>query len=578
MNSLRIALAQINTTVGDVAGNALLVRQGIERARGEGAELVVFPEATLPGYPADDLVLKTSFVVATQTAVAELAPSSRGLTVLVGFVDDVDGGIGNAVAILHDGRHVGTVLKHHLPNYGVFDERRYFTPATRPVLLCRGGVRLGLTICEDIWIRPSPAEIQCRDGGADILVNLSASPYAIGKPARREALFGALAAELGVHLLVCNLVGGQDELVFDGTSLAIGPDGSMLARASSFSEDLVVLDVPARVHASPPPDRTTLRTFEVEPIDTGDGVGSGRIRVAKEPAERLAVVRGGRCAPLAGVEETYAALVLGTRDYTLKNGFEHVVLGLSGGIDSALVAVVAADALGPAHVTAIGMPSPFSSPGSVTDARALSEALGIEFRVIEIDRVYEALIEALEPSFQGLPFGLAEENLQARVRGNLLMALSNKFGWLVLTTGNKSETAVGYSTLYGDTAGGFAVIKDLYKTSVYEHARHRNASGAVIPESILTKAPSAELRPDQKDSDSLPPYDVLDRILVAYVERDQSIDEIASEETDRELVARVTGLVDRAEYKRRQSPPGIKITTRAFGKDRRLPITNRWGG
>jgi NAD+ synthase (glutamine-hydrolysing) len=537
--SLKVALAQINTTVGDVAGNAARASRAIAEARSAGADVVVLPEATLPGYPPEDLLLKPSFVAAGWAALEALAADVRGITALVGVIESDRGRLHNAAALVTDGRAEIVHRKHALPNYGVFDEARYFAPGIESTPVSIRDVPVGVTICEDIWVEDGPGDALAARG-ARVILNLSASPYAVGKPAERERLFTALARRARCHVLVTNLVGGQDELVFDGTSLQIGPDGAVWARGASFEEEMLVVDVP---------------------------VGLGSTPIAPDTPVRE---------PLSGVAETYAALTLGTRDYVRKNGFERVVIGLSGGIDSALTAAIAVDALGPEAVTGVYMPSRFSSDESEADARELATRLGIEWRVIPIGPVYDAFLEVLAEPFAGTPFGIAEENIQARIRGGILMALSNKFGWLVLTTGNKSETAVGYSTLYGDTAGGFAVLKDLYKTGVYAHARVRNERGAVIPERVLTKPPSAELRPDQKDEDSLPPYEELDPILEAYVERDRSVAEIVAHGHEQALVEEIIRLVDQAEYKRRQSPPGVKITPRAFGKDRRVPITSAW--
>lgn len=541
---LRVVLAQIDTEVGDLAGNLDRARAAIRAGADLGAHLVVLPELTLSGYPPEDLLLRPDFLAAGRDALESLARDVTGVAAVVGVAEgDGMGPTSNAVALLAGGRIDAVYRKHCLPNYGVFDEARYFRPGDEVRVVDVAGVRVGLTICEDIWVADGPVPATVR-AGAEVIVNASASPYSSGKPEVRERLFAALAREVERPLLVTNLVGGQDELVFDGTSVAFDGRGEVTHRARSFVEDLLVVDVPVEAGGA---DSTTL-----------------------PPVPRTAD------ATLSREAELWEALRLGTGDYVRKNGFERVVLGLSGGIDSALVAALAADALGPAQVVGVAMPSRFSSEGSVTDARTLATNLGIELREIAIGDVYDATLDALAPHFEGTAFGLAEENLQARIRGNLLMALSNKHGWLVLVTGNKSEAAVGYSTLYGDTAGGFAPIKDVMKTDVYALCRHRNRAAEVIPRAILEKPPSAELRPDQTDQDSLPPYEVLDPILRAYVEEDRSLDDIVSLGFPRETVAEVVRLVDRAEYKRRQTPPGIKITGRAFGKDRRLPITSRW--
>jgi NAD+ synthase (glutamine-hydrolysing) len=586
MAPLRIALAQINTIVGDVEGNAARARRMFDRARDSGADLLVLPEQTLPGYPAEDLLFRPAFIRANRTALERLVPESRGIAALVGFVDssgDDSRARRNAAAVLNDGALAGVYHKHRLPNYGVFDEARYFRPGDRPMVFVCRGVRVALTICEDIWVDDGPGEAACREGGARVLVNLSASPYHIGKPREREELFSRRARILGTHILICNLVGGQDELVFDGSSVHIDPEGRTRARGKLFEEDFLIVEVEAPEADLGDAAGARSRGTDVVVVELSDPahvpLGSSPRPNGRAPS--IAKADAGRREPEpplpsfpAQNEEIYRALCLGTRDYCRKNGFERVLIGLSGGVDSALAATIAADALGAGAVVGVAMPSRFSSKESVEDGRALAANLGVEFREISIAKTYDAVMQALEPSFRGTPFAVAEENLQARIRGNILMALSNKFGWLVLTTGNKSEVAVGYCTLYGDTAGGFAILKDIYKTTVYELCRHRNRLGPVIPERIIAKPPSAELRPGQKDTDSLPPYDVLDPILKAYVEDDRGVREIVELGFDRALVTRVTGLVDRSEYKRRQSPPGVKITRRAFGKDRRLPITS----
>jgi NAD+ synthase (glutamine-hydrolysing) len=556
---MRVALAQIDPTVGDVDGNAAKIAEWIGRARGEGAELAIFPELCLPGYPAEDLYLKPHFVAANQRALEELARGVEGIVALVGFAEPAPGGgdfrrAYNSLAVLADGRVAAVYRKIHLPNYAVFDEQRYFIPGAEPLTVDVAGTRVGLTVCEDCWAPGPPGQAEA-DAGASLLANPSGSPYHRGKGREREAMFAERAREYGAHFAFCNLVGGQDELVFDGQSMLIGPDGELLARAAQFEEELLVCEVPA----------------------------SSLGRVAE---------------PLADVEEVYEALVLGLRDYVAKNGFRHLGLALSGGIDSALVAMLAADAVGPERVSCVVMPSPHSSSETQRDARNIAENLGCELLEIEIEPMMDAYRRSLDglldageepgpgeeqpprdPARPSEP-DLAGENIQARIRGNMMMALSNRHGWLVLTTGNKSEMSVGYATLYGDMAGGFAVIKDVPKGLVYELVRRRNerAGRELVPASVLERAPSAELRPDQLDSDSLPPYDVLDRILEAYVERDEGREEIAAAGIDPTVVDDVIKLVDRAEYKRRQAAPGIRITPRAFGKDRRLPITNRFGG
>ena len=538
---MRIALAQINPTVGDIDGNAAKIAEWIGHASAAGAELTIFPELCLPGYPAEDLYLKRHFVEANRRAIAELARGVTGTTALVGFAEPVAGdGDGrhahNSLAVLGDGAVQAVYRKNRLPNYAVFDEQRYFVPGAEPMTIELGDEVVGLTICEDVWQPGPPAQTEAAQG-AGLIANPSGSPYHRGKGREREAMFAERARAYGAHFAFCNLVGGQDELVFDGQSFVIGPGGEPLARAAQFEEELLVCEVPAA-----------------------------------EPA-RLAE-------PLSDLDEVYGALVLGLRDYVAKNGFRHVGLGLSGGIDSALVAMLAADAVGPERVSCVVMPSPHSSDETQGDARTIAANLGAELIEISIGETMADYERALSPTFGSAEPDLATENIQARIRGNLMMALSNRHGWLVLTTGNKSEMSVGYATLYGDMAGGFAVIKDVPKTLVYELVERRNerAGRELVPASVIERPPSAELRPDQLDSDSLPPYDLLDRILEAYVERDQGREEMIAAGMPGEVVDEVVRLVDRSEYKRRQAAPGIRITPKAFGRDRRLPITNRFGG
>ncbi len=534
---LRVALAQVNPTVGDIIGNTMLVLRTVSEAQAEGAGLTLFPELVLTGYPPEDLLAREHFVEENLDALEQVAAACAHAAI-VGFVDRVDGALYNAAALCGNNRVLRVYHKRRLPNYGVFDERRYFDPGLDPGLFELGGGLLSMTICEDIWVPELASEVVGM--GAGVLLNISASPYHAGKGDAREEMLRARARENGVWLAYCNMVGGQDELVFDGRSVIVSPSGDVVARGATFAEDLVIAD-----------------------FTPGATLGAADAPAAvPEPAE-----------------EVYGALVTGLRDYVRKNGFSDVVLGLSGGIDSALTAAVAVDALGPEHVNGVLMPSRFSSEGSVSDSLALAANLGIATREIAIEGPVSAFELSLFESFEGTTTDVTEENLQARVRGTLLMALSNKFGWLVLATGNKSELSVGYSTLYGDMVGGFAPLKDVFKTRVYELARWRNGQGAdVIPDAVLTKAPSAELRPGQTDQDSLPPYDELDAILSGYVERDLSIGEMVESGHDRDTVERVARLVDAAEYKRRQGPLGIKITPKAFGKDRRMPVTNRYRG
>jgi NAD+ synthase (glutamine-hydrolysing) len=570
MRTLRIGLAQLNPTVGDLEGNFARIVAAIERARAAGVEVLALPELVVTGYPPEDLLLKPAFVARAMERTRALAPHSAGMTVLAGTVER-DGELFDAAAILHDGAWTGVYRKHLLPNYGVFDEKRWFAPGADNLVIERGPAILAVSVCEDIWFAGDPIEAQAR-AGAEVLVNLSASPYHAGKVEERRRMLAGRAIANRAIVAYVNLVGGQDEVLHDGASLVLGPDGRVLAEGARFAEDLVVLDL----------DLGTVEAARRAAPLRAPSAGEAPRRLALAPPSgttpRPALAPRPIVAAPTADEEIYDALVLGTRDYVRKNGFETVVLGLSGGIDSALCACVAHDALGPEHVVGVSMPGPFSAGASREDAEALCQSLGLRFMVLPIQEPYAAFESTLAPAFAGREPDITEENLQARVRGTLLMSLSNKFGWLVLTTGNKSETSVGYSTLYGDSAGGFAVLKDVYKTAVYRLARLRNARGRVIPERTLTRPPSAELRPDQTDQDSLPPYDVLDPILELYVEDDRSIAEIVAAGFDEPTVRRVACLVDTSEYKRRQSPPGVKITPRAFGRDRRLPITNRWRG
>jgi NAD+ synthase (glutamine-hydrolysing) len=532
---VRLALAQINAVVGDIDGNADRVLRALEQSAKAAVDLVVVPEMVLTGYPPEDLLAKGHFVDDNLAALQRVAAACTGLAAIVGFVGRSDGVLHNAAALCSDGGVAKVYHKRLLPNYGVFDEERYFEPGGVWLVSEVAGVRVAPTICEDIWMPGVAAEVA--GAGASLVLNLSASPFHAGKGTDREVMLQARAADNGVWLAYCNLVGGQDELVFDGRSVAISPTGEIVGRAASFTEDLLVVDIP------------------------GQNAGAGPV------------------APMpGGAEEVYDALCLGLKDYVLKNGFTDVVIGLSGGIDSALTAAVAADALGPDRVHGVTMPSRYSSAGSVEDSRTLAARLGIELRELSIEPPFSAMLETLAPAFRGLETDVTEENLQARVRGTLLMGLSNKFGWLVLATGNKSELSVGYSTLYGDMVGGFAPLKDVFKTRVYELARWRNREAEVIPARTIDKPPSAELRPDQTDQDTLPPYDVLDDILAAYVESDLSRGRIIARGHDASTVDRVCRMVDAAEYKRRQGPLGIRVTPKAFGKDRRMPVTNRYRG
>jgi NAD+ synthase (glutamine-hydrolysing) len=572
--ALRIGLAQINTTVGDLDGNRDKIIHYVEQARGLGVDVVAFPELAIPGYPPEDLLLKPEFIRANLKTLHQIIPATKGITAIIGFVDSQND-IYNAAAILHDGALAGIYHKRYLPNYAVFDEERYFQAENRDEcpLFVVNGVPFGVSICEDIWYPVGPAVTQAL-GGAEVLINISASPYHAGKGLHRERMLATRAADSVAVVAFVNLVGGQDELIFDGDSAVLDERGTCLARGKQFEEDFVALDVDVesvfrqRLH-DPRRRREALSVDEaldkVALSETGD---------SKPPLSRPQVER------LDPVAEVYRALVLGTGDYVRKNGFQKVVVGLSGGIDSSLTAVIAAEALGADNVIGVSMPSRHSSEGSRADAHRLADNLGMELLTIPIDQTFQAYLEMMAAPFAGHPPDVAEENIQARIRGNILMALSNKFGWLVLTTGNKSEASVGYCTLYGDMAGGFAVIKDVLKGMVYALSDYVNKQAAteIIPRSVFEKAPSAELRPNQKDSDSLPPYPVLDPILKAYVEEDMSATEIVALGHQEGTVRQVIAMVDKAEYKRRQSPPGVRISHRAFGKDRRLPITNRFKG
>ena len=575
MPGLRVGLAQINVTVGDLKGNVAKILACVEEARSLAVDLLTFPELAVAGYPPEDLLLRPQFVRDNLDALDSVVKGSAGITLIVGFVD-AEEDIYDAAAIIHDGHFVDVYRKQFLPNYGVFDEDRYFEPGSRCAVYEIAGVGVGVNICEDIWYPEGPAQAQAYNG-AQVIVNISASPFQAEKRFFRERMLSTRASDAACMLCYNNLVGGQDELVFDGNSMIIDPEGEIIGRARSFEEDLLVCDLnmdkvmQARLHA---PRRRKERPAFTGAVPEKVRVSSKPFIAAKPPLPPHDVT------PLEGVAEVYAALVVGTRDYVRKNGFEKVVIGLSGGVDSSLVAVIAVDALGPENVVGVSMPSRFSSPGSRSDAQAIAENLGIRLITIPIEEAFTAYLGMLSEPFAGTEFGIAEENLQTRVRGNILMGLSNKFGWLVLATGNKSEMATGYSTLYGDMAGGFALIRDVPKTLVYKLVEYRNARDGkpVIPQAVLDKVPSAELKPGQADTDTLPSYEVLDPILQAYVEEDKSLADLLAAGFDEETIKRVITMVDRNEYKRRQAPPGVKITPRAFGRDRRLPIANRYRG
>jgi len=573
--SVRVALSQINAVVGDLEGNAARILQDVDRAHALGAEIVLFPELALTGYPPEDLLLKPSFIDDNLHYLAEVAPRCRDITVIVGFVDSrID--IYNAAAIVHEGKVAGVYHKRFLPNYGVFDEDRYFRAGEEAPIFRLGDVTFGVNICEDVWYPTGPAVAQVR-AGAELILNLNASPYSRFKKSYREAMLATRAGDNAVILCYTNLVGGQDELLFDGNALVFDQEGHLIVQGQQFAEDLVVVDLDLEA---------VFRRRLHDPRWRKEWLGTN---VSNQPTPVIELTRHRpdakpltrRTARLLGaVEEVYTALVLATGDYVRKSGFSKVLIAVSGGIDSSLVAAIAVDALGADNVVGVSMPSRYSSEGSKDDARALASNLGIQYWTIPIEPAHRAMLEMVSSTFAEKPPGLAEENLQSRLRGNVLMTLSNGLGWLVLTTGNKSEMATGYATLYGDMAGGFGVIKDVPKTLVYELAEWRNGQGErpVIPRVVVEKEPSAELRPNQRDVDSLPPYPILDPILQAYVEEDRSFDEIVELGFDPATVRRVIQLVDRSEYKRRQTPPGPKITPRAFGRDRRLPITNRYRG
>jgi NAD+ synthase (glutamine-hydrolysing) len=580
---LRVALAQINVTVGDLEGNKEKILAYMQQAHAAGAHIVCTPELALTGYPPEDLLLKPGFVAAQLRKLDELINASRdlpGLTAVIGFVDR-DHDIYNAAAIIHEGKLCGTYHKHYLPNYGVFDENRYFQSGRKAPLFLINGVHVGVNICEDVWYPTGPMTLQAH-AGAEVILNINGSPYYASKGIFREEMLATRAADNGVIVAYLNMVGGQDELVFDGGSMVFNEQGALIARAKEFAEDLLIVDLDtasvfrSRLHD---PRRRQERLQEDPNVVPIINISEERSHesLLEPPIHPLGASQRIEL-KMEPLEEIYAALVLGTRDYVHKTGFKKAIIGLSGGIDSSLTAVIAVDALCAENVLGISMPSGYSSEGSKTDAHRLAESLGIEMLTIPIEETFRTSLEMLKPAFgEGDP-GLAGENLQARIRGNILMSISNKFGSIVLTTGNKSEMATGYCTLYGDMAGGFAVLKDVLKTLVYQLSVYRNTLGEqpVIPRTVIEKPPSAELRPDQKDTDSLPPYDILDPILQAYAENDRSFEEILAMGFDRKTVERVMRLVDTSEYKRRQAPPGVKITARAFGRDRRLPITNKY--
>jgi NAD+ synthase (glutamine-hydrolysing) len=572
MSAMRIALAQINPVVGDLAGNRDLILARIDEAKSADADLIVFPELAVTGYPPEDLLLRPGFVRAAERTTEEIARAARGAVVVVG-TPKFDRDLYNAAAVCAGGEVKAIVKKRFLPNYGVFDEFRYFAPGDEIVLFEHGRTLIGVTICEDMW-QPGPPATDLALAGAELLVNISASPFHLLRDREREEMFRTRARDNSTYIAFCNTVGGQDELIFDGHSLVIDDEGTVLARAPGFVETLMLVDVdPSAVVAR----RLTDTRRRALAQDRGPVAAAEVVHVGT-PHERGDTVQPPLAAFEDDLEQMRLALELGLNDYVRKNGFKEVVLGVSGGIDSALVAAVAANALGPERVHCVSMPSRFSSEGTRSDAQRLAENLGCEFREIPIEPVVGSFLTALAPHFEGLDPDLTEENVQARTRGVFLMALSNKFGWLLIATGNKSELSVGYATLYGDMAGGFALLKDVYKTDVFRLARYLNerAGRELIPQSIIERAPSAELRDNQLDEDSLPPYPQLDQVLEAYVEEDRTLEELSSNGFDKDVVARAVALVDRAEYKRRQAPPGVRLRPKAFGRDRRTPITNRW--
>src|SRR5205823_2764469 len=573
---MRLALAQINPVVGDLDGNRNLILERLGEARSHSAELVLFPELAVTGYPPEDLLLRPGFVHAAEESVERIARESRGVTVLVGG-PHFDGDLYNACYVCAGGEIKAVYRKRFLPNYGVFDEDRYFAPGRDLILLEHGRTLVGLTVCEDMW-QPGPPATDLALAGAELLVNISASPFYVGRDREREEMFVTRARDNSCFVAFCNTVGGQDELIFDGHSVVIDDEGTVLARAAGFEEALLVVDVePTEVIGRRLRDvRRRALAREREQIPPVDIIHVG----ARGPSSNGSKATGEVAPFVDELEQMRLALELGLHDYVDKNGFSEVVVGVSGGIDSAVTAALAAEALGPEHVHCVSMPSLYSSDATREDARRLAESLGCAFSEIPISAVIDAFDAALGDAFAGTEPDLTEENIQARARGVLLMALSNKFGWMLVATGNKSELSVGYATLYGDMAGGFALLKDVYKTDVFRLAVYLNerADKELIPESIIDRAPSAELRDNQLDEDSLPPYPKLDQVLEQYVEHDRSLEELSEDGFDREVVERAVAMVDRAEYKRRQAPPGVKLRPKAFGRDRRTPITNRWRG
>ncbi len=552
--NIRIAAGQINTTVGDLQGNCAKVLKYVKEAASKQVDIISFPELTITGYPPEDLLLKPKFIQDNLDALSSLQKKIKNIIVIIGFVDRKKNSLYNAAAVLHNGKKVGVYYKMLLPNYGVFNEKRYFSAGTEVPTFRFSGISFGINISEDIWHTNGPVERQAKDG-AKIIFNINGSPYHLGKREKREMIVREQSIKNSITVCYTNLVGGQDEIVFDGNSFIVDNKGNITYTEKPFKEGLLIWDIS---------------------LDTDSKEGKDAVSIPHTIVKNKQYISVNKYEKISEEEEVYLALMTGLKDYTTKNSFRKVVLGLSGGIDSSLVAVIAADALGAENVTGVFMPSRYSSWESAKDAEELAKNTGINFMKIPIDEIFSFILETLSPAFAGKKQDVTEENLQARIRGTILMALSNKFNSLVLTTGNKSEMSVGYATLYGDMAGGFAVIKDVYKTLVYKLARWRNSKGYTIPERVFTKAPTAELRPGQKDQDTLPPYEILDGILKEYIEKDSSYSQIVKAGFAPDTVKKVMAMVDRSEYKRKQAPPGIKITPRAFGRDRRMPLTNHY--
>ncbi|MGV7220806.1 MAG: NAD+ synthase [Nitrospinales bacterium] len=568
--NVRVAIAQVNTIVGDFKYNSRLIASYLGKAQKAQVDIILFPELSLTGYPPEDLLLKKDFVIENQKQLKSLIIKTKNITALIGYAEKNKDGLYNSMAVISNGKLVDSYRKMVLPNYGVFDEHRYFKAGSTPCRLVKNGIVYALSICEDLWVEDGPAKILCSEGDADIILNISASPFYKGKDKKRLGMIRERAKKYKATVVWANLIGGQDELLFDGHSLIVSPDGSIMARGNAFEEELLVLDIPIKKPKSIKRKKQLSKNRKIKTLKVSNSPIGNKIAKRQLPSH---IYR-----KKSDLEMIYEGLIMGTRDYMGKNAFQKAVIGLSGGIDSALTAVVATEALGAGNVVGVLMPSPYSSKGSIKDSIKLAKNLDIETITLPIQNTMEAFSKSLADNFEGTPSGIAEENLQARIRGNLLMALSNKHGWLVLTTGNKSEISVGYCTLYGDMAGGFSIIKDVPKTMVFELSEFINKQNKAdtIPREIIEKEPSAELRPDQKDSDSLPDYSRLDAILSAYIEEDKGMDDLLKMGFNKKEIMQVTRMVDQNEYKRRQGAPGIKITPKAFGKDRRLPITNHY--